>query len=162
MFDKKTPNFTKTGTHVKDFYLINGSPDFAVIPAKKIKSIDVDMPIRLPYGNNAFGAHHIMNSHGKWVADNEPTGCVATFVWRKLSQRGSMYFEQESKLNLCLKVNPSALLVLKKLDDFYSVTTLYFYDRPAKGNLLGTYHGRHWVKPAETDFLSNLPIVKGD
>ena len=77
------------------------------------------MPIRLPYGDPSFGAQHIMLRHGKWVMDNEPTGCVATLVWQKLSQRGAMYVEQQTKLNLSLKINPSALLILKQLDGFY-------------------------------------------
>lgn len=162
MSEKSPPNFTTTGFHDKDYYLINGSPDFAVIPAKRVTNIDVDMPIRLPYGNALFGAQHIMHKHGKWVLENEPTGCVATFVWRKLSQRGSIHVEQLSKLSLCLKMNPGALLVLKKLDGFYSVTTMYFYDRSPKGQHLGTYYGHHWAKTSDANFSENPADLKDD
>jgi len=160
MSEKTLPSFTTTGVHHKDYYLINGSPNFAVIPAKRIKDIDVDMPIRLPYGNALFGANHIMHKHGKWVLENEKTGCVATFVWRKLSQRGSIHVEQVSKLSLCLKMNPGALLGLKKLDGFYSVTTMYFYDRPPKGQTLGNYYGHHWATAADANSSDNSAVVK--
>lgn len=146
MSSSTRPNFSVTGTHKKDYYLINGSPDFAVIPAGVIRGVDQEMPIRLPYGDTTFGAQHIISRHGKWVKDNEPNGCVATLVWQKLLQRGSMFVELESKLNLSLKLNPSALLILKHLDGFYSVTTLYHHQRPAKGQLIGTYKGFDWGK----------------
>lgn len=142
----QVPNFTTTGAHKKDYYLLNGSPDFAVIPSGVIKGIDQAMPIRLPYGDTSFGAFHIKHKHGEWVTKNEPTACVATLVWKKLTQRGSMFIEVDSKLNLSLKINPSALLILKQLDGFYSVTTLYHHQRAAKGQLIGTYQGSVWGK----------------
>jgi len=142
----KVPCFTTTGTHKKDYYLLNGSPDFAVIPAGVIRGVEQAMPIRLPYGDPSFGAQHIMIRHGKWVVENEASGCVATLVWRKLSQRGSMFIEEQPKLNLSLKISPSALLVLKQLDGFYSVTTLYHHQRAAKGQMIGTYLGFNWGK----------------
>lgn len=165
MSSSPLPSFTTTGTNKKDYYLINGSPDFSVIPPGVIRGIDMPMPIRLPYGDPSFGAQHIMLRHGKWVMDNEPTGCVATLVWQKLSQRGAMYVEQQTKLNLSLKINPSALLILKQLDGFYSVTTLYHHQRPAKGQMLGTYQGFHWAKkvvladPQADDSLAKDSLV---
>lgn len=155
-----TPCFTTTGTHKKDYYLLNGSPDFAVIPAGVIQGIDIEMPIRLPYGDNLFGAQHILYRHGKWVSDNEPSGCVATLVWKKLSQRGSMLIEQKSKLNLSLKINPSALLILKQQHGFYSVTTLYYHQRPAKGQVIGTYQGFHWAKKVMSPILAPAPTTE--
>lgn len=146
MTSLQVPSFTTTGVHKKDYYLLNGSPDFAVIPGGVLKGVDGPMPIRLPYGDVSFGAVHIMHRHGKWVTDNEATSCVATLVWKKLNQRGSMFIEEQSKLNLSLKISPSALLILKKLDGFYSVTTLYHHQRPAKGQMIGTYQGLHWAK----------------
>lgn len=156
------PSFTVTGTHKKDYYLLNGSPDFAVIPAGTVAGISIPMPIRLPYGDSLFGAQHILARHERWVLENESTGCVATLVWKKLSQRGSIFVEQETKLNLSLKINPSALLILKQLDGFYSVTTLYYHQRPAKGQLIGTYQGRHWVKPSLPPQLAPVVTAAAD
>lgn len=162
MASPQLPNFTITGTNKKDYYLIDGSPDFAVIPAGVIKGIDQQMPIRLPYGDTTFGAQHIMSRHGKWVADNEPGGSVPALVWRKLSQRGTIFLEVQSKLNLSLKITPSALLILKQLDGFYSVTTLYSHQRAARGQVLGTYHGAHWgKKSAAANSQSEVLNVEG-
>lgn len=159
MTSLQVPNFTTTGTHKKDYYLLNGSPDFAVIPGDVIKGISSPMPVRLPYGDGLFGAQHIMGKHGKWVRDNEPTACVATLVWRKLSQRGSIFIEDQSKLNLSLKISPSALLILKQLDGFYSVTTLYHHQRPTKGQLQGTYQGARWAKQHVSPVIENRSQV---
>lgn len=146
MTSLQVPSFTTTGSHKKDYYLLNGSPDFAVIPGGVIKGIEAPMPIRLPYGDISFGAVHIMHRHAKWVSENEASSCVATLVWKKLNQRGSMFIEEQTKLNLSLKISPSALLILKQLDGFYSVTTLYHHQRPAKGQMIGTYQGAYWSK----------------
>lgn len=161
------PNFTCTGTHKKDYYLVNGSPNFAHIPAG-IAGVEQAMPIRLPYGDVTFGALHIMRKHGKWVQESEESGCVATLVWRKLSQRGGMFIERDSKLNLSLKINPSALLILKQLDGFYSVTTLYHHQRAPKGKLIGTYQGQHWInlaqaapEPDQDGAITEVQVVAG-
>lgn len=151
----KTPNFTTTGTHKKDYYLLNGSPDFAVIPENVIRGVCLPMPVRLPYGDSRFGAQHIIGSHGRWVRDNEPTACVATLVWRKLSQRGVIFVEDQSKINLLLRISPSALLILKQLDGFYSVTTMYHYQRESKGQKEGTYLGMHWAKKHVLPVIEN-------
>lgn len=138
------PIFTTTGTNKKDYHLLNGSPDFSKIPAGVIRGIDQTMPIRLPYGDRKFGANHIMHSHGKWVKDNEPSGCVATFVWRKLSENGMIYSEVELKINISLRISPSALIVLKQQDGFYSITTMYSFPRNPNGQRISKYYGL-WI-----------------
>lgn len=140
-----TPIFTRTGNDERDFWLVNGIKDFAIIPAGIIPGVEQQMPIRLPYGNTVYGSNHILHGHGNWVARSEPSGCVATLVWRKLSHKGMMYVEQDSKVNLNLTIAPHALLILKKFNDFYSVTTLYPYQRKPQGKQICRYNGKNWV-----------------
>jgi hypothetical protein len=141
----KTPIFTRTGDEEKDFWLIDGLTDFAVIPPGIIPGISHAMPIRLPFGNTVFGSNHILHGHGDWVMKNEPSGCVATLVWRKLNHKGMMYVEQDSKLNLNLTISPNAILILKKFSNFYSVTTLYPFLRKPQGKQICRYNGRNWA-----------------
>lgn len=138
------PVFSLTGETRNHYYLLNESPVFAIIPRNKIKGIDQDMPIHLPYGNTTYGAQHILASHGKWVLDQEPSGCVATLVWKKLNQNGDIYIENKGKITLSLKLAPSSLLILKEQQGFLSITTMYGYDRTPHGQLIRKYMGRNW------------------
>ncbi|MNO64850.1 hypothetical protein D3C76_555870 [compost metagenome] len=144
---KVLPTFAMSEGKGKDrFWLINGSPDFAVIPAGTLPGFDVDMPIRLPVGDNKFGAAHILNKHYHWVMKAQPSGCVATLVHRKLSQPGRIFTTDSSdKLALVMRVAPDAFMVLKKIPDFFSITTLYVRPRQTEGVELARYTGHLWA-----------------
>lgn len=129
------------------FWLVDGSPDFATIPAGVIARYrDTPVPIRLPYGDSKYGAVHILNRHSRWVKKHQPNDCVATLVHRKLSQAGRLYTAEEpSKLTLAMRVSPDAFMVLKMMRDFLSITTMYLRQRPLEGQEIGKYLGHEWA-----------------
>lgn len=142
---KPTLIFTCNAKFENDFWLLDNNADLAVIPKGAIRGIDKPMPIRLAHGNAMYGSTHILARHGPWVKQHQPDGCVATFVHQKLSQRGRAHAtEHDSKINLNLSINPSGLMVLKNFDTYFSVTTIYFFNRRMQGVILGPYHGHIW------------------
>lgn len=144
---KILPTFTMSEGKGKDrFWLINGNPNFAVVPGGTLQGFGMDMPIRLPVGDNKFGATHILNKHYHWVMKAQQNGCVATLVHRKLSQSGRFYTTDSSeKLALVMRVAPDAFMVLRHLSDFFSITTLYVRPRQTEGIELGRYTGHLWA-----------------
>lgn len=143
------PTVTSTGNKRNDYYLINGCPDLAVLPQGLLKGVndDTEMPIRLPYGNMTFGAQHIATypDRMKWIKKFEPSGCITTFIWRKLQERGDIYSVEDEKKTILLRITPSTLVVLKPQQGFFSITTFYpFENRKPSGKREKVYDGRIW------------------
>lgn len=141
------PIFTQAGTKEYDFWLLDGQPNFSVIPANTIKEIEGPLPIRLQHGNRFYGSQHILKKHGKWVTKSEPTGCVATLLHRKLSQPGKLHVAEDGKHALAMQVAPAAFIVLRRPANqhFLTVVTMYFRQSPADGEILGRYLGYEWA-----------------
>jgi hypothetical protein len=128
------------------FWLIDGQPNFAVIPAGTLDRFTVDMPIRLPDGDTKYGAIHISKKHGHWLYKQQKHMCVATMVHRKLSQPGRIHTaETADKLTLMMRLAPEAFMVLKVMHDCLSVTTLYLKQKPTDGVELAKYLGGLWA-----------------
>lgn len=141
------PQFTQSGSGEYDFWLIDGSSDFAVIPANIIPEITESTPIRLQNGHAGFGALHIKKRHGHWVLKNEPSGCVATITHRKLSQVGTLYStEEKGKLSIAMRMAPQAFMVLRHEKTFFTVVTLYFKQSAIDGSKIGRYLGGEWAR----------------
>lgn len=145
--EKTLPTYSVTEEKGKDqHWLINGSLDFAVIPAGTIPNIEENMPIRLPVGDKKYGAIHILEGHRHWVMKTQPDGCVATLVHRKLSQSGRIFTTESSgKLALVMKLSPEAFMVLRRAPGCFSVTTLYSRPRQPDGVELARYMGNLWA-----------------
>jgi hypothetical protein len=141
--ERLLPEFSLGPKGTKDqFWLINGHPDFSIIPAGVLADFPADTPIRLPAGDKKYGAIHIGDKHGHWVKKHQPNGCVATLVHRKLSQPGKIFTTESSdKLSLMMRLAPEAFMVLKVMDGFFSVTTLYLKNRSIDDQELGRYSG---------------------
>lgn len=141
------PIFTTTGTEKFDYWLIDGNKVFSTIPANTLPSIAVDMPICLQVGNGYFGSTHITARHGRWLQRHQPDGCVATFIHKKLSSSGKIILlEEKNKIGLALRVTPDSTIILTKVDDFFSVTTVYYKRSPLEGSELATrYTGFKWA-----------------
>lgn len=140
------PQFTVTGNDKNDLWHVDGSPDFAILPAQIIRTIGITAPIWLKVGTDAgYGAQHIQAKHYHWVSRQNKT--VPELVYFKLGQAGSIYCtEKHSKLKLSLSINPQAVLVLDLYDrcesPHFSVTTLYGLNHRLDGDIIGRYPGR--------------------
>lgn len=140
--------FTKTGEDRYDYWLLNGSKTFSTIPANTINGIDFDMPIRLQIGDSFFGTKHIIARHGKWVQQQQPNGCVATLLHKKLNTSGPIHLLDDNKIAIALRVAPDATIFLKMVDDFFSVTTMYYkrnLEIPVDNTRKIRYMGSQWV-----------------
>lgn len=138
------PRFTQSGSGAYDFWLIDGSPDFAVIPANIIPGITKETPIRLQNGHAGFGVHHIIQRHGHWISINEPSGCVATITHRKLSQAGTIY-SSNGKFSIAMRMAPDAFMVLQHEKIFFTVVTMYYKRGPIDDEKIGRYLGWKWA-----------------
>lgn len=128
------------------FWTIDGEPNFSVIPAGTLDRFEKDMPIRLPAGDNKYGAAHISKKHGRWISKQQKDGCVATLVHRKLSQTGRIHAaETPDKLTLMMRLAPEAFMVLKVMTDCLSITTLYLKQNHTDGVELARYLGHLWA-----------------
>lgn len=140
------PKFSQTGTEKFDYWLVDGVKTFSKLPANSIPGIAVDMPIRLQLGDGRFGSTHITARHGKWLEQHQPGGCVATFVHRKLSTSGKiLVLEEADKIGLALTLTPQAAIILRKVTDFFSITTIYFKKGGLVGEEVGRYKGYEWA-----------------
>lgn len=143
------PIVTSTGSSRNDYFLINGSPNLAIIPKGLLKGIndDMEMPIRLPYGSSTFGAEHIARKADRmrWLERFEPSGCITTFIWKKLQENGDIYSVEDDKITILLRITPSVIVVLKKQQGFFSITTFYpLENKRPSGKLERKYLGRKW------------------
>ena len=141
------PVFTVAGNREFDFWLLDGQPDFATIPGGVFDEFQQDMPIRLQNGNNWFGMRHIQRRHSHWVIKQEPSGCAATLLHRKLSQSGKMHIEDDDKYLIAMRLAPEAVVILKHIPKqaFFSVVTMYFKQGPITGEEIGRYLGYDWA-----------------
>jgi len=134
------------------FWLIDGNPNLATIPGGLLTQYqERPVPIRLPHGDSKYGAAHILRKHGHWVKKHQPDSCVATLVHRKLSQPGRLFTaEAVNKLTLSMRMSPDAFMVLRMMEDFLSITTLYLRQRPLEGEEIARYLGHLWAhKPVK-------------
>lgn len=141
------PVFTAAGQGRYDFWLLDGQPDFAVIPGGTFGGLARDLPIRLQNGNKGFGMEHIRQRHNHWVQRHEPSGCAATLLHRKLSQSGKMHVADGSKYLMAMRLAPEAVVVLKHIpaQGFLTVVTMYFRQGPIEGHVVGRYLGYEWA-----------------
>lgn len=141
------PDFRPSGTKPRDFWLIDGSCDFAVIPGGVFTGIDVNTPIRLQNGTPHYGFQHIRSRHNHWVTRQEPTGCIATLLHRKLSQSGRLHVAEAEKLTLAMRVSPEAVVILRHIRPagFLTVVTMYYRQGAIEGDSLGRYLGYEWA-----------------
>lgn len=124
------------------FWTVNGSEIFGVMPSGIIPSVLEPLPIKLQHGNAYWGAAHIEKRHGRWLMENKHS--AASMVHFKLSQSGTVFTaEEDDKSKIRLALNPAALLVLKHIPSqkFLSVTSLYFKNSIPDGTQLGRYIG---------------------
>lgn len=142
------PDFSAAGAGKYDFWLLDGKPDFAVIPGGFLNGISYDVPIRLQNGNHGFGLEHIQRKHSHWVNRNEPSGCIPTLLHRKLSQTGKMYLTDRHNYLVAMRMAPEALIVLKPIlnQGFFTVVTMYFRQGPIEGHEVGRYLGYSWAR----------------
>lgn len=144
------PEFTAAGQGQYDFWLLDGDPDFAIIPGGHFRGIDNDIPIRLQNGNGGFGVQHIRKRHNHWVLKHEPSGCVATLLHRKLSQVGKMHLAYDDRYVLIMRIAPESLIALEykniRGQEFMTVITMYFKQGPSNDEELGRYLGYEWTR----------------
>jgi hypothetical protein len=100
--------------HPHDRWLVNGSPDFGVIPGGTIASCVEDTPIHLFRGDTEWGWTHITHKHGQQRLFKY-LGSVEELVWLKCSEHGDIHsvIEHPDKLTITITVAPTAFLVLK-------------------------------------------------
>ncbi|MGR4991337.1 hypothetical protein ACPV3U_17335 [Vibrio rotiferianus] len=140
-----TDTFTTTGDKPFDFWLINNSKDWAVIPAGTIKGFDEDLPIRLQVGNKGFGQKHIEFRHSHWL--KKITKTVQEALATKLGQSGSIYTtEEDNKLKIMMRVSPDSLLVIRHVSNrqgnFFTVVSLYYKNERVDGDYVGRYESK--------------------
>lgn len=141
------PVFTVAGNKKYDFWLLDGQRNFATIPAGTFDGLDQAMPICLQNGDKWFGMRHIQQRHNHWVIKQEPSGCAATLLHRKLSQSGKMHVGDEDKFLIAMRLAPEAVVILKHIPrlEFLSVVTMYFRQGPIDGEEIGRYLGYEWA-----------------
>ena len=131
--------YREQGVDKYAFWQVNGSPIFGMMPPGIIAGVDVAEPIYLQRGNALWGATHIEKRHQAWLTKNNHS--VASMVYLKLRQQGDVYSAEEpEKSKILMRVNPSALLLLRhSLDGYFSVTSMYFKNEALDGLFLGKY-----------------------
>lgn len=142
------PIFTAVGQGRHDFWLLDGHPDFAMIPGGVFDGLTQDMPIRLQNGDKRFGMTHIRQRHNHWVQRQEPSGCAATLLHRKLSQSGKIHVADGHKYLIAMRLAPEAVVILNHIParQFLTVVTMYFRQGPIEGREVGRYLGYEWAK----------------
>lgn len=136
--------FEAEGSDKDQFWLINGSRDFAILPA--IQNFP-PLPIRLHVGNPDFGEAHLYKHRLKWPMPMRNLS-GAEILHRKLRNSGDIYTtEGAKKKKVALYVKPSALLVVQhrylwvenQQECYWSVISLH----PRSGKLDGEVIGRY-------------------
>ena len=132
-------DFTCTGSRWNDWWLVDGSPDFAMCPGGMLEWVPDPLPIRLHVGDLSWGELHIGHKHKVWV--NRQKMSVAALVYHKLNQHGSLYTtEADTKFKISLRLAPDALCVLRyEKAAYWSVVTLYSHPQRLDGTRLGKY-----------------------
>jgi hypothetical protein len=146
---KETMAFIATGPTEDDYWLVNGSKEFSILPANTITGWDIDLPIRLHVGNVAYGQIH-MQKHVYQIKDRLKRS-IPELVHYKLGQGATIYnTEKSTKIKLKFGLVPGALIVMErrymwlddgKKDEYLSMTTIYPPWRPLDGEPIGRYDG---------------------
>lgn len=135
------PQIVSTGSHFLDRWRVDGDQNFAWFPENLLPQVQVSIPIRLHIGNASFGQVHIEKRHGHWLRRLNTTATL--LVWQQLQKTGLVYASDKAgalKLNFCM--SPQSLMVLElreKPEPYFSVVTLYEYQRRVDGQYLGRY-----------------------
>lgn len=135
--------FSQTGSKKRDFWLIDGQKDWAIIPNGTINGFNQDLPVRLQVGDLSWGQKHIDNKHRHWLEKLNKS--LADTLYLKLGQSGQIYStEDDCKIKIMMYINPGALLVLRHVQDdkdgdFFTVVTLYKQNKRLDGESLGRY-----------------------
>lgn len=146
---KEIMAFIATGPTKDDYWLVNGSKEFSILPANTITGWDIDLPIRLHVGNVAYGQIH-MQKHVYQIKDRLKRS-IPELVYYKLGQGATIYNTEKSmKIKLKFGLAPDALIVMERRymwlddgnkDEYLSMTTIYPAGRPLDGEPIGRYDG---------------------
>jgi hypothetical protein len=134
--------FTKTGDLEDDFWLVDGSDVFAIMPA----TADFpELPIKLHIGTPDYGSVHMAKHRIKWPRHIQRMSDLE-ILYNKLAGAGKIWCsEKNSKVKITLSLSPSALLILElrynEVGKYWSVTTLYPYNKQPDGSIIGRYPG---------------------
>lgn len=131
------------------FWTVNGSTTFGIVPGELV-GMAGSISICLQRGSPRWGAVHIEQKHGAWVAKHaQGPFAVPTILWRKCHQPGMLLLlpDDERKVAVSLRLHPNAALILKLREagehpPFFSVTTLYHRNQPIGGVEVGAVAGR--------------------
>lgn len=138
------PAFQAEGSDKDHFWLIDGSRDFAIMPA--IQNFP-SLPIRLHVGDPDFGEVHLYKHRLKWPPWMRKLS-GAEILHHKLKTSGDIYTtEGEKKKKVALYVKPSALLVVQyrylrienRQEHYWSVISLHPRSTPLDGEVIGRY-----------------------
>lgn len=134
--------------HEEDYWTVDGSHCFGIIPGGLTPITQLDMPIWLHHGTDEWGAKHILKKHGHWLTKIKMN--APELVWHKCQQTGIVHdTSSTSKFTIAMEIAPSALMVLRfvKKDDLFTVVTFYYRDRSPEGTMLGRYVGVKATNP---------------
>lgn len=141
--------FTKSGDEEEHFWLVNGSPNFSVMPANTISIFQEDLPIRLHVGNMSYGQIH---TEKHWTIKTAGNRTIPELIHFKLGQSGAIYCtEKNSKIKITMGIAPGGLMLMEyrfrnvgnQKENYLSVTTFYGPMRRAPdGQPIGRYQGR--------------------
>lgn len=129
--------------HQHDQWLVNGSPDFGLVPGGLIQACPYAAPIWIYRGNRAWGWEHIDHKHGRWIQKNHRT--VEDLIWEKCREQGNIHSTGEPhKLTVALTLAPTAFLVLtyQRWANCFSVTTMYNRYQGTPFPVVSAYQGR--------------------
>lgn len=141
--------FTKSGNEPENFWLVDGSPDFSIMPANTMSMFPEQLPIRLHVGDKSYGQVH---TEKHWDSKKAGRRTVPELIHHKLGQGGMIYCtEKDSKIKITMNLTPGGLLVMEhryqkngyQREYYFSVTTFYGPMRRAvDGQVIGRYEGR--------------------
>ncbi len=140
-------SFIPTGATKDDYWLVNGSRDFSLLPANTITGWNIDLPIRLHVGNVAFGQIH-MQKHLREFKDRL-NRTIPELIYYKLGQGGTIYnTEKDIKFKIKFGLAPDALVLMERRyvklgagerDEYLSLVSFF----PSRSRLDGTPVGRY-------------------
>jgi hypothetical protein len=143
--------FIAGGLSKDDYWFVNGSKDFSILPANTITGWDIDLPIRLHVGTVFFGQIH-MQKHVYDLKDRMRRA-IPELVYYKLSQGAAIYTtETDLKIKLKFGLTPNALICMErrywnlgggKRDEYLSMVTIYPPRGQLDGEPLGRYEGSY-------------------